>query len=81
MPGAVAVLDVGKTNVKLVAFSRDGTILEQLRHPQHVATENGLRVLDVDGIFGWLEAALADLRRRRDLSGIMISTHGCSPTT
>jgi sugar (pentulose or hexulose) kinase len=78
MPGAVAVLDVGKTNVKLVAFSRDGTILEQLRHPQHVATENGLRVLDVDGIFGWLEAALADLRRRRDLSGIMISTHGCA---
>jgi sugar (pentulose or hexulose) kinase len=78
MPGAAAVLDVGKTNVKLIAFSRDGRILEQLRHPQRVATENGLRVLDVDGIFGWLEAALADLRRRRDLSGIMISTHGCA---
>ena len=29
MPGAAAVLDVGKTNVKLIAFSPDGGILEQ----------------------------------------------------
>ena len=39
-------------------------------------TENGLRVLDVDGVFRWLEAALAELRRRRDLSSLMVSTHG-----
>jgi sugar (pentulose or hexulose) kinase len=74
----LAVLDVGKTNAKLIAFSRDGKILEQLRHPQQVVTENGLRVLDVDGIFGWLEAALADLRRRHNLSGLIVSTHACA---
>ncbi len=78
MPGAAAVLDVGKTNVKLIAFSRDGKILEQMRHPQQAVTENGLRVLDVEGIFRWLESALADLRRRHDLSGLVVSTHGCS---
>ena len=78
MPGAAAVLDVGKTNVKLIAFSRDGKILEQMRHPQQAVTENGLRVLDVEGIFRWLESALADLRRRHDLGGLMVSTHGCS---
>ena len=74
----LAVLDVGKTNAKLIAFSRDGKLLEQIRHPQQVVIENGLRVLDVDGIFRWLEAALADLRRRHDLSGLMASTHGCA---
>jgi sugar (pentulose or hexulose) kinase len=78
MPGATAVLDVGKTNAKLIAFSPDGKILEQLRHPQQVMTENGLRVLDVDGIFRWLEAALAELRGRRDLAGLIVSTHGCA---
>jgi sugar (pentulose or hexulose) kinase len=78
MPGAAAVLDVGKTNVKLIAFSPNGEILEQMRHPQQAVTENGLRVLDVEGIFRWLESALADLRRRHDLSGLMVSTHGCS---
>ncbi len=78
MPGAAAVLDIGKTNVKLIAFSRDGEILGQMRHPQHAVTENGLRVLDVEGIAGWLATALAELRRRHDLSGIMISTHGCA---
>ena len=62
----LAVLDVGKTNAKLIAFSRDGKILEQIRHPQQVVIENGVRVLDVDGIFGWLDAALADLRGRHD---------------
>jgi sugar (pentulose or hexulose) kinase len=74
----LAVLDVGKTNAKLIAFSHDGKILEQLRHPQRVVTENGLRVLDVDGIFGWLETALADLRGRHDLAGLIVSTHGCA---
>jgi sugar (pentulose or hexulose) kinase len=78
MDSCVAVLDVGKTNAKLIAFSRDGKILEQLRHPQRVVTENGLRVLDVDGIFGWLEAALAELSGRRRLSGLMVSTHGAT---
>ena len=78
MPGAVAVLDVGKTNAKLIAFSRDGKILEQLRHPQQVVVDHGLRVLDVDGIFGWLEMALGEMRSRHDLSGLMVSTHGCS---
>ena len=78
MLGAAAVLDIGKTNVKLIAFSRSGAILEQIRHPQQVVTDNGLRVLDVDGIFGWLETALAELRRRHDLSGLMISTHGAT---
>jgi sugar (pentulose or hexulose) kinase len=78
MPGAAAVLDIGKTNVKLIAFSRSGAILEQIRHPQQVVTDNGLRVLDVDGIFGWLETALAELRSRHDLSGLMVSTHGCA---
>ena len=78
MPGAVAVLDVGKTNAKLIAFSRDGRILEQLRHPQQVVIENGLHVLDVNGIFGWLETALAELRGRHDLSGLMVSTHGAT---
>jgi sugar (pentulose or hexulose) kinase len=78
MPGAVAVLDVGKTNAKLIAFSRDGKILEQVRHPQQVVVDHGLRVLDVDGIFGWLETALGEMRSRHDLSGLMVSTHGCS---
>jgi sugar (pentulose or hexulose) kinase len=78
MPGAVAVLDVGKTNAKLIAFSRDGKILEQVRHPQQVVVDHGLRVLDVDGIFGWLEMALGEMRSRHDLSGLMVSTHGCS---
>ena len=78
MPGAVAVLDVGKTNAKLIAFSSDGKILEQLRHPQRVVADNGLRVLDVEGIFGWLETALTELRSRHELSSLMISTHGCA---
>ena len=74
----LAVLDVGKTNAKLIAFSLDGKILEQLRHPQQVVINNGLRVLDVEGIFGWLETALAELRSRHELSGLMVSTHGAT---
>jgi sugar (pentulose or hexulose) kinase len=74
----LAVLDVGKTNAKLIVFSGDGQIREQLRHPQRVVTENGLRVLDVDGIFGWLTTALAELGGRDRLSGLMVSTHGAT---
>jgi sugar (pentulose or hexulose) kinase len=73
-----AVLDVGKTNAKLIAFSCEGRILEQLRHPQRVVADSGRRVLDVDGIFGWLETALAELRGRHEISGLMVSTHGAT---
>ena len=78
MDGCVAVLDVGKTNAKLIAFSPDGKTLGQLRHPQQVVIQDGLRVLDVDGIANWLEGALAELRARLNVGGVMISTHGCA---
>ena len=41
-------------------------------------TENGLRGLDVEGIFRWPESALADLRSRHNLSGLMVPAHGRS---
>jgi sugar (pentulose or hexulose) kinase len=78
MNGGVAVLDVGKTNAKLIAFASDGKVLDQSRHPQRVVSENDLRVLDVEGIYAWLETALAELRGRHDLAGLIVSTHGCA---
>ena len=56
----VAVLDIGKTNVKLSAADRDGTILETLSTPNRVHPGPPYRHHDVEGLEAWAVAALAD---------------------
>lgn len=79
----LAVLDIGKTNVKLIAFSPDGRILAEMRQPQvavyrHAGGAGQRRVLDVEHIGAWLEQALASLAAEYPVDGVMISTHGCA---
>ena len=78
MTRALAVFDLGKTNAKLVLFSETGELLAERRTHQGSRPVDGLRCLDVEGVEGWLRAALDDLGRSFDLTGLMITTHGCA---
>lgn len=74
---ALAVLDIGKTNVKLVAFSDTGSLLAERRTTQKVVQRDGLKTLDVDALEQWLRPNLAELQAAHAITGLMISTHGC----
>ena len=72
----VAVLDVGKTNVKLNAADADGTILETLSTPNVVHPAPPYRHHDVAGLEAWVIDALRDLGRRHAISAIVPCGHG-----
>ncbi len=73
---AVAVLDVGKTNVKLVVASPDGRLDESLSRPNPVLPGPPYRHHDLAGIEDWLLDGLADLGRRHPITAIVGSGHG-----
>jgi sugar (pentulose or hexulose) kinase len=73
---AVAVLDIGKTNVKLSAATPDGAILETLSTPNAVRPSPPYRHHDVAGLEDWAIEALADLGIRHAITAIVPCGHG-----
>jgi sugar (pentulose or hexulose) kinase len=76
---ALAVFDLGKTNAKLLGFGdRTGKLLFDERTAQRTALADGLRVLEHQPLFDWLNATLARVSERYRLAGLMVSTHSCT---
>lgn len=73
---AVAVFDVGKTNVKLSAAVSDGTILESLSVPNAVHDGPPYRHHDLAALEAWLVDGLADLAGRHDIEAVVACAHG-----
>lgn len=78
MTPAIAVFDFGKTNSKLFVFSYDGKVLDERRTKPVWRDFRGRSVLDDELLYGWMMRELADAASRFDLSGVMISAHGCA---
>ena len=72
----VAVFDVGKTNVKLVAVTPDGHLLETLSTPNPVYPGPPYRHHDLGFLESWLIANLGALGRRHDVGVIVTTGHG-----
>jgi L-fuculokinase len=77
-PEVVAVLDVGKTNVKLLAIAPGGGILSSRSAPNEVRSGDPYPSCDVEHIWRWLLAALADLAERFRIRAIVPTTYGSS---
>jgi sugar (pentulose or hexulose) kinase len=73
---AVAVLDVGKANVKLLAISPQGRILSVRSAPNEVRRGQPYPSCDTEHIWRWLTAALADLGERFALQAIVPTSYG-----
>jgi sugar (pentulose or hexulose) kinase len=78
---SVAVLDVGKTNVKVVLFDDEGAILAERSRPNAALPPDAqwpYPRLDVEMIWRFLLASLAELNAVSPIAAISISTHGAS---
>ena len=78
---AVAVLDVGKTNVKVALFDRSGALIAERSRPNAPLAPDAkwpyLR-LDVEMIWTFLISALKELAATAEIEAISISTHGAA---
>ena len=80
-PAAIAVLDVGKTNVKMLAITPGGAILASRQAPNAVHSGAPYPHCDTEHLRRWLTAALADLGERFAIRAIVPSWCWRSATT
>jgi sugar (pentulose or hexulose) kinase len=78
MSGAVAVLDVGKTNVKLALFDLAGGVLWERSTPNHPLPGPPYLHANVEAIWGFFIASLAEAARIHPVETIVPTTHGAA---
>lgn len=72
----IAVLDIGKTNVKLSAMTAQGQIAESLSVRNEVMPGPPWRHHDLEGLGDWVFDALAGLARKYPLQKLVAAGHG-----
>jgi L-fuculokinase len=78
MAGVVAVLDIGKTNVKLEVFAADGALLWERSTANRVKPGPPYPHADVEAIWAFLIAALRDANAAQPIDAIVTTTHACA---
>jgi sugar (pentulose or hexulose) kinase len=75
-PATVAVLDVGKSNVKLSAVTPAGEVAETVAVANPVSDGPPWRHHDLGALSDWVLAELSNLARRHPLARLIASGHG-----
>jgi sugar (pentulose or hexulose) kinase len=76
-PVRIAVLDIGKTNLKLLVASDDGWPLETHSIPNAAHTSSPYLAYDLAGLEEWFLDALAKVSRRHAIGAVIATAHGC----
>src|SRR6185295_16781485 len=76
---AVAVLDIGKSNVKLaLADLASGKVVAMRTMPNVVLRDGPYPHFDVERIWGWVLAGLAEFAAEAPVAAISTTTHACA---
>jgi sugar (pentulose or hexulose) kinase len=75
---AIAVLDIGKTNAKLLLLDESGTVVAKRSHACAVLTGLPYPHLDLQGIWTWAVAALRELAELAPIRCIVPVAHGAA---
>jgi sugar (pentulose or hexulose) kinase len=81
MPGSVAVLDIGKTNLKVLIFDASGRMVAERSQPNAPLPPDAACPylhLDTEGAWAFLIGALKDLSGAHDIEAISLTTHGAA---
>src|SRR5258705_10072489 len=73
----IAVLDIGKTNLKLLVASEDGWPLETHAIPNAANTAGPYLAYDLAGLEEWFLDALAAVSQRHAIGAVIATAHGC----
>src|SRR5258708_18097391 len=76
-PTPIAVLDIGKTNLKLLVARDDGWPLETLSIPNAANASDPYPSYDLAGLEAWFLDALAEVSQRHAIGAVIATAHGC----
>ena len=77
-PEVIAVLDIGKTNLKLLVATADGEPVDMTSRVNDFSGTHPYRLIDTAGIENWALESLKSLAARHNIKAIIASTHGCT---
>ena len=75
---ATLVLDIGKTNVKLVLLAADGILLAEQRSPNTIVNEGAYPHHDTERIWTWMLATMGEFAHIAEVGAIVPVTHGAT---
>ncbi len=78
MDYAVAVLDIGKTNKKLLVFDPQLSVVHQSSRRIDTRTHEGLDLEDIAAIDAWMLEELRDAAGKFPIRAITVATHGAT---
>lgn len=79
LPRHIAVIDIGKTNAKVVLIdAASETLLGSLSQPNSVRRDAPYPHADVEGLWDFILSSLGELHREHGVDGISITTHGAT---
>jgi sugar (pentulose or hexulose) kinase len=73
----IAVLDIGKTNLKLLVATGDGWPIESHAIPNAATASGPYLAYDVARLEEWVLDALAEVARRHAIGAVISTAHGC----
>src|SRR5947209_13308303 len=76
-PATIAVLDIGKTNLRLLVASEDGWPLEKHSIPNAANTAGPYLAYDLAGLEEWFLDILAAVSQRHAIGAVIATGHGC----
>ncbi len=76
-PTPIAVLDIGKTNLKLLVASDDGWPLETLSIPNAANASGPYLSYDLAALEAWFLDALGEVSQRHAIGAVIATAHGC----
>ena len=79
-PEMIAVVDVGKTNLKLLIATAGGELVAHISRVNDFTATNPYPLIDTGAIMDWLLSALRELAKRHKIAAIIATTHGCTGT-
>ncbi len=74
----IAVLDIGKTNKKILIFDKTLRVQAQVTRNFDPLPHDGIRIEDSQGLVEWLAAELKKLTSRFQIKAISVTTHGAT---
>jgi sugar (pentulose or hexulose) kinase len=77
VPPRIAVLDIGKTNLKLLVASEDGWPLETHAIPNVASTAGPYLAYDLAGLEEWFLDTLGVMSQRHAIGAVIATAHGC----
>ena len=78
MQYVIAVFDVGKTNKKVLIYSRELVVLDSAKKSFDTVIRDGVETEDVGAIEEWFLATLRAFARSYDIRVIAVTTHGAT---